>query len=154
MSIDDFKAKISGIPGWCRWLALALLIFCLGFGCGYYRAWDQLRDQREAINDVERRLEQAQSYQRAATAEIGKADSAAQSAADAVKRSQGITADIREELQKAKENSTKASGSLTNANQSLTAWSAEQKRTRLRIKRQRNAWEAIAAGALVAWAAR
>ena len=95
MSIDNFKAKISGIPGWCRWLALALLIFCLGFGCGYYRAWDQLRDQREAINDVERRLEQAQSYQRAATAEIGKADSAAQSAADAVKRSQGITADIQ-----------------------------------------------------------
>ena len=84
MSIDDFKAKISGIPGWCRWLALALLIFCLGFGCGYYRAWDQLRDQREAINDVERRLEQAQSYQRAATAEIGKADSAAQSAAELV----------------------------------------------------------------------
>lgn len=60
----------------------------------------------------------------------------------------------REELQKAKENSTKASDSLTNANQSLTAWSAEQKRTRLRIKRQRNAWEAIAAGALIAWASK
>ena len=60
----------------------------------------------------------------------------------------------REELQKAKENSTKASDSLTNANQSLTAWSAEQQRTRLRIKRQRNAWEAIAAGALIAWASK
>ena len=60
----------------------------------------------------------------------------------------------REDLQKAKENSAKANDSLTNANQSLTAWSAEEKRTRLRIKRQRNSWEAIAAGLLVAWAAK
>ena len=41
--------------------------------------------------------------------------------------------------------------SLKTANESLTAFAAEQKRTRLRIKAQRNAWEAVAACALIAF---
>ena len=44
--------------------------------------------------------------------------------------------------------------SLQIANASLQAMAAEKKRTRLRIKAQRNTWEAIAAGLLVAWAAK
>lgn len=44
--------------------------------------------------------------------------------------------------------------SLETVNRSLMASAKEEKRTRLRIKRQRNAWEAIAAGALIAWAAK
>ena len=50
----------------------------------------------------------------------------------------------REALTKAKEASMKAQGSLTNANQSLMKLSLSEKETRLRIKRQRNTWEAVA----------
>lgn len=48
-----------------------------------------------------------------------------------------------EALVRAKDNSQRAEGSLTNANQSLTKLLSEEKETRLRIKRQRNMWEAI-----------
>ncbi|MGN8759335.1 hypothetical protein [Acidaminococcus fermentans] len=44
--------------------------------------------------------------------------------------------------------------SLGNVNKSLKAMAAEEKRTRLRIKAQRNTWEAVAAGLLLAWAAK
>lgn len=44
--------------------------------------------------------------------------------------------------------------SLQIANASLQAMAAEEKRARLRIKAQRNTWEAVAAGLLLAWAAK
>ena len=52
----------------------------------------------------------------------------------------------REALTKAEEASMKAQGSLTNVNQSLMKLSLNEKETRLRIKRQRNTWEAISGG--------
>ena len=62
--------------------------------------------------------------------------------------------DLETRLLQAESDSLRASNSLTKANQSLMQYTAEEKRTRLRIKRQRNAWEAIAAGALIAWASK
>lgn len=50
--------------------------------------------------------------------------------------------------------STRQEALLTQANQSLMQYAAEEKRTRLRIKSQRNTWEIVAAGLLVAWAAK
>lgn len=44
--------------------------------------------------------------------------------------------------------------SLVTVNRSLMASAKEEKRTRLRIKAQRNTWEAVAAGLLIAWAAK
>ena len=49
-------------------------------------------------------------------------------------------------LKKAEETSMKAQGSLTNVNQSLMKLSLNEKETRLRIKRQRNTWEAVSGG--------
>lgn len=44
--------------------------------------------------------------------------------------------------------------SLETVNRSLMESAKEEKRTRLRIKAQRNTWEAVAAGILIAWAAK
>ena len=44
--------------------------------------------------------------------------------------------------------------SLETVNRSLMEYAKEEKRTRLRIKAQRNTWEAVAAGILIAWAAK
>lgn len=50
--------------------------------------------------------------------------------------------------------SKKQETSLKTVNESLKAYAKEEKRTRLRIKAQRNTWEIVAAGLLVAWAAK
>lgn len=57
-----------------------------------------------------------------------------------------------EQLNQLREQSRNQETSLTNANESFKAWSAEEKQTRLRIKRQRNTWEAVS-GVLVVLAA-
>lgn len=62
--------------------------------------------------------------------------------------------DLETRLLQAESDSLRASNSLTKVNQSLTKFAAEEKRTRLRIKAQRNTFEAVAAGLLVAWAAK
>ena len=62
--------------------------------------------------------------------------------------------DLESQLLQVETDSQKASDSLTKANQSLTQYAKEEKRTRLRVKAQRNAWEMAAAGLLIAWAAK
>ena len=52
---------------------------------------------------------------------------------------------LRKELATSKEQLQKAEESLRNANLYLEKCAAEEKRTRLRIKAQRNFWEAVAA---------
>ena len=52
---------------------------------------------------------------------------------------------LRNELSMSKEQLTKAEESLRNANLYLEKCAAEEKKTRLRIKAQRNFWEAVAA---------
>lgn len=43
---------------------------------------------------------------------------------------------------------------IKKTNESLQQYAKEEQRTRLRIKAQRNGWEVVAAGLLVAWAAK
>lgn len=62
--------------------------------------------------------------------------------------------ELMAELNQLQAASRKQEASLTIANESLKKYGAEEKRTRLRIKAQRNTWEAIATGLLVAWAAK
>lgn len=66
---------------------------------------------------------------------------------------QSLTAS-QEALQTAREQQIRVETSLTSANESLIRWSAEERRTRLRIKAQRNAWEAVAAGLAIAYLAK
>lgn len=61
---------------------------------------------------------------------------------------------LRNQLAELTAASRKQEASLMIANESLKQFSAEEKRTRMRIKAQRNTWEAVAAGLLVAWAAK
>lgn len=62
--------------------------------------------------------------------------------------------ELMAELSQLQATSKKQEASLMIANESLKKFGAEEKRTRLRIKAQRNTWEAVAAGLLVAWAAK
>lgn len=61
---------------------------------------------------------------------------------------------LRNQLAELTAASRKQEASLMIANESLKQFSAEEKRTRMRIKAQRNTWEIVAAGLLVAWAAK
>lgn len=58
------------------------------------------------------------------------------------------------ELNQLQAASKKQEASLMIANESLKKYGAEEKRTRLRIKAQRNTWEAVATSLLIAWAAK
>lgn len=62
--------------------------------------------------------------------------------------------ELMNELSQLQAASKKQEASLMIANESLKRYGAEEKRTRLRIKAQRNTWEAVAAGLLIAWAAK
>lgn len=62
--------------------------------------------------------------------------------------------ELMNELSQLQAASKKQEASLMIANESLKRYGAEEKRTRLRIKAQRNTWEAVAAGILIAWAAK
>ena len=58
------------------------------------------------------------------------------------------------QIQTLQDRSTKQEQLLNEANESFRKYAADQKRTRVRIKAQRNAWEAVAACALIAFAAK
>lgn len=62
--------------------------------------------------------------------------------------------ELMTELSQLQAASKKQEASLMIANESLKKYGAEEKRTRLRIKAQRNAWEAVATGLLIALAAK
>ena len=61
---------------------------------------------------------------------------------------------LRKELSDLKALSVTQESSLTNANKSLEEYAIAAKKERLRIKAQRNAWEAVAACALIAFVAK
>lgn len=62
--------------------------------------------------------------------------------------------ELMTELSQLQAASKKQEASLMIANESLKKYGAEEKRTRLRIKAQRNAWEAVATGLLIALVAK
>ena len=61
-------------------------------------------------------------------------------------------ATLREELNISKQQLTTAEDSLRNANLCLEKYAQEEKKTRLKIKAQRNTWAAVAACLVVALA--
>lgn len=62
--------------------------------------------------------------------------------------------ELKNQLDELTAASRKQEASLKTANESLKEYAREEKRTRLRIKAQRNTWEIVAAGLLVAWVAK
>ena len=58
------------------------------------------------------------------------------------------------QIQTLQDRSTKQEQLLNEANESFRKYAAEEKARRVRIKAQRNAWEAVAACALIAFAAK
>ena len=64
------------------------------------------------------------------------------------------SAELMTELQQLKSQSQSQQVRLKDVNASLQQFAKEEQRTRLRIKAQRNGWEVVAAGLLVAWAAK
>lgn len=58
------------------------------------------------------------------------------------------------QIQTLQDRSTKQEQLLNEANESFRKYAADQKRTRVRIKAQRNAWEAVAACSLIAFLAK
>lgn len=65
---------------------------------------------------------------------------------------QSQVAQLKSQLAQLQEASQKQEDSLTNANKLLEEYATEQKRTRLRIKAQRNTWIAIASCLVIALA--
>jgi len=69
-------------------------------------------------------------------------------------KAEELSRTLQSQLTELQAKSTRQEALLTQANESLKEYAREEKRTRLRIKAQRNTCEAIAAGLLVAWAAK
>ena len=69
-------------------------------------------------------------------------------------KAEELSKTLQRQLTDLQAKSTRQEALLTQANESLKESAKEEKRTRLRVKAQRNTWEAVAAGLLVAWAAK
>lgn len=69
-------------------------------------------------------------------------------------KAEELSRTLQSQLADLQAKSTRQEALLTQANESLKEYAREEKRTRLRIKAQRNTWEAVAAGLLIAWAAK
>lgn len=69
-------------------------------------------------------------------------------------KAEELSRTLQNQLTELQAKSTRQEALLTQANESLKEYAREEKRTRLRIKVQRNTWEIVAAGLLVAWAAK
>lgn len=83
---DDDAIKNSCLADWHRWIAAALLIFCLGFGCGFgigYHTGAGVYDDAERAGRVEQQLDDAEKSQREITEGT---ERAAQRASDVEKR--------------------------------------------------------------------
>lgn len=69
-------------------------------------------------------------------------------------KAEELSRTLQSQLADLQAKSTRQEALLTQANESLKEYAREEKRTRLRIKAQRNTWEAVATVLLVAWAAK
>ena len=71
-----------------------------------------------------------------------------------LEKAESLSRDLQNQLAELKAKSSAQEALLTKANASLNEFAQEEKRTRLRIKAQRNTWEGIAAGLLIFCAAK
>ena len=152
--VNGIKAQIERCPWWLIFIFAVLLLFGAGFGCGYY-CGANVYDHSIGDGAAQRQLDQAQENQHAITDRELKTlrNELATSKMELDEaRKQSIV--LKNQLDELTAASKKQETSLKTVNESLKAYAREEKRTRLRIKAQRNTWEAVAAGLLIAWAAK
>lgn len=104
--VNGIKAQIERYPWWAI-IAIALLLFGAGFGCGYYRGTRILGDSNRT-KSIERELDQAEENQRAIT----------ERAEDAAQRTGDIQSRIdrgKEAVSRAEESAGRIDGSLQEA---------------------------------------
>ena len=126
---------------------MLVVIFCTGYMLGLRNAdtgtgGENLHDNGDTAAWVRTEID-------AAGSSVSTAKSRIDNAAAAADRE---LATLRNELSISKEQLTKAEDSLRNANLYLEKCAAEEKKTRLKIKAQRNTWAAVAACLVVALA--
>ena len=111
----------------------------------------RLDDNLTRLKQINEELRQASGQQKNQIVDLQTALTQAQQQLTEARRQQMV---LQLQIQTLIAKSEKQEESLKTANESLTAFAAEQKRTRLRVKAQRNAWEAVAACAMIAFVAK
>ena len=108
----------------------------------------RLDDNLTRLKQINEELRQASGQQKNQIVDLQTALTQAQQQLTEARRQQTV---LQLQIQTLITNSKKQETSLQAANKSFVKFGEEQKRTRLRIKAQRNAWEAVAACALIAF---
>ena len=111
----------------------------------------RLDDNLTRLKQINEELRQASGQQKNQIVDLQTALTQAQQQLTEARRQQTV---LQLQIQTLIANSKKQETSLQAANESFREYAADQKRTRVRIKAQRNAWEAVAACALIAFAAK
>lgn len=150
---EKLQMALGSLPGWCRFLVAAVLVFLLGFGCGYYRR-AHVHDQSERAGRVEQQLDDLEKANEKSQTELSELRSELATSKKELNEARKQSTELMNELQQLRSQSQSQQVRLKNVNESLKQFAKEEQRTRLRIKAQRNTWEAIAAGLLVAWTAK
>ena len=152
---NEIKAKIDRISHWVLVALLATVCFGAGYACGPRNAGrTDVYDHGTELTQLENNLTELKTINEALrTACSGQQIKAAELQVKLTKAEE-LSRTLQSHLADLQAKSTRQEALLTQANQSLMQYAAEEKRTRLRIKSQRNTWEIVAAGLLVAWAAK
>ena len=108
----------------------------------------RLDDNLTRLKQINEELRQASGQQKNQIVDLQTALTQAQQQLTEARRQQTV---LQLQIQTLITNSKKQETSLQAANESFVKFGEEQKRTRLRVKAQRNAWEAVAACALIAF---
>ena len=108
----------------------------------------RLDDNLTRLKQINEELRQASGQQKNQIVDLQTALTQAQQQLTEARRQQTV---LQLQIQTLIANSKKQETSLQAANESFRKYAADQKRTRVRIKAQRNAWEAVAACALIAF---
>ena len=111
----------------------------------------RLDDNLTRLKQINEELRQASGQQKNQIVDLQTALTQAQQQLTEARRQQTV---LQLQIQTLIANSKKQETSLQAANESFREYAADQKRTRVRIKAQRNAWEAVAACALIAFVAK
>lgn len=111
----------------------------------------RLDDNLTRLKQINEELRQASGQQKNQIVDLQTALTQAQQQLTEARRQQTA---LQLQIQTLQDRSTKQEQLLNEANESFRKYAADQKRTRVRIKAQRNAWEAVAACALIAFVAK
>ena len=115
-------------------LLLSLLLSCwLGVGLRTVSASGTYQITETELNTLDSNLQRLEQISQTQQQELGRLKTT-------LETSKRELAMLKNQLNISKEQLTQAQTSLSNANQLLQQYAEEEKRTRLRIKRQRNMW--------------